>query len=143
VNRSPRDARRLYPDPTGNQAAYGPLRVYWLEVNGATAARSDYEAWPNKPQVLAALTMIDRLLAGSILIPKNKMESLVQDGIKMYEIKAPPRGRQIYRLLAYRESEWDLFVAFAKEKKTQELPDSWKETAANRIRAALREGRPL
>lgn len=142
VNRSPRRSRQLYPPATGG-AGPGVLKVYWLEVGGVTPAKSDYDAWGSKPQVLAALTMIDQLVSSGIPVPKSKVESFVHDKVKLVEIKAPPRGKSIFRLLAYREKDWDVFVAFAREKKTQSLPGNWKATAASRVKQALAEGGPL
>jgi hypothetical protein len=143
MNRTSRDSRRLYPDPVGALRAVGPLSVYWLEVNGTTPARETYEKRAKKPQVLAALTAIDYLLAGRVPVPRTKMESFTKNGIKLYEIKAPPTGKQIFRLLAYRESDWNMFVAYANIKRSQSLPEDWKTVAASRIRDALKEGRPL
>lgn len=56
---------------------------------------------------------------------------------------APQRGKNISRLLAYRESDWNLFVALARAKKSQTLPTPWKKVACNRVKDALREGGSL
>ena len=143
VNRSPRDSRRLYPDPTGVQGAVGPLRVYWLEVNGTTPARQEYEKYKVKPRLAAALTNIDTLLAAKIRVPQSKMETVSKSGIRLWEIKVPPRGRQIFRFFAYQENDWDLFVAYVVMKKSQGLREGWKELAASRVKHALEEGGPL
>jgi hypothetical protein len=94
---------------------------------------------------MAKLTMIDRILADNpgAILTKNQLESFEYDGIKLIEIKAPPRGKQIFRLLAYREKDWDLFVAVADVKRSTALPAGWKDTAANRVKDALKEGLPL
>jgi hypothetical protein len=117
--------------------------MYWLEVGGATPAKDEYQELPNRPQVLAALRTIDSLLAMKRPVPRVFMESFTEGGVKLWEIKAPQRGKVISRLLAYRESDWNMFVAFAKSKKSNELPLSWKRTASARVRNALREGEPL
>ena len=143
VNHSPRRDRQLYPDPNAESNEHHALAVYLLEVGGSTPAKDDYDKLPNRPQILAAFTMIDKLLKQGMLVPTTFMESFVEGGIKLWEIKAPQRGRNISRLLAYREKDWNLFVAFARAKKSQQLPPTWKKTARERVRNALAEGEPL
>src|SRR5665213_3836179 len=43
VNRSPRGSRQIYPD--AEQPAYGPLKVFWLEVGGRTPAREALDGY--------------------------------------------------------------------------------------------------
>ena len=76
-------------------------------------------------------------------VPKTFMESFTEGGIKLWEIKAPQRGKNISRLLVYRESGWNMFVALARAKKSQGIPPAWKKTACDRVKGALREGGPL
>ena len=116
------------------------LAVYWLEVDEHTPARDEYLSIPNKPQVLAALTTIDNLLCNHRPVPKRRWESFICSNIRLYEIKAPPVGRSITRLLAYRESDWNMFVALVRQKKSQSLPEPWKTVAADRVKRALAEG---
>lgn len=143
VNRTPRLDRQLYPDPRVVGREVHVLAMYWLEVGGATPAKDEYERLPNRPQVLAALKTIDSLLMEKRPVPKVFVESFTESGVKLWEIKAPQRGKVISRLLAYRESDWNMFVAFAQSKKSNELPLPWKRSASARVRNALREGVPL
>lgn len=106
-------------------------------------AKDEYEKLPNRPQIVAALTFIDNFLNDGLPVPKRFMQSFTHRGVKLWEIKAPQRGKLISRLLAYCESDWNMFLAFARQKKTQELPDSWKDTASDRIKRALSEGGSL
>lgn len=131
--------RQLYPDSKSGSGSDHVLTVYFLEVGGATPAKADFESLHNRVQVLAALKAIDSMLAQNRPVPKSKMESFEVEGIKIYEIKAPAHGRRISRLFMYRESDWDMFLLFAGEKKSQELPPSWKRTACNRVKNALKE----
>jgi len=112
-------------------------------VDGLTPARRDYEKYDQKPRVLAALTILDMTLGQDSTGRSSKLETFVHRGVRLWEIKAPERGSRIFRLLAYRESDWDLFVAFAKEKRSQQIPAQWKDTAASRVKAAQDEGGPL
>ena len=144
VNHSSRRDRQLYPDPDAeSKKDRHVLAAYWLEVGGSTPAKDEYVKLPNIPQVLSALTMIDNFLMQGKPIPKTFMESFTEGGTKILEIKAPQRGTRISRLLAYRESEWNIFIALAREKKSNQLPPGWKKTAHERIRDALAEGKPL
>ena len=118
--------------------------VYWLEVGGKTPAKDEFEQLPNVQQIFSALTTIDSLLMENRNVPKIFMESFTENNTKLLEIKAPQRGKMISRLLAYRESDWNIFVAFfARTKKSQDLPPPWKKVAADRVRNALNEGTPL
>jgi hypothetical protein len=144
VNRTPRLDRQLFPDPRAESEGPHVLRVYWLEVGGKTPAKSEYEKISNKPKVMAALTAIDTvLLSGRPFVPDTLLETFTWANVKLIEIKAPKRGKIITRLLVYRESGWDLFVAFVDQKKSQKLPDTWKTTAANRVKRTLAEGGEL
>jgi hypothetical protein len=143
VNRTPREHRQLYPDPGRKDPGPHKLTVYWLEVGGSTPAKDEFGQLPNAPKVVATLTMIDTFLLQGRNVPKTFMESFVEGDVKLLEIKAPQRGKMISRLLAYRESDWTIFVALAKVKKSQDLPLAWKRLAADRISRALNEGRPL
>jgi hypothetical protein len=144
VNRSPRKDRQLYPDPNGESGAPHVLVVYWLEVDGKTPAKDEYAKIKNQPQVMAALTAMDQLLQSDRrIIPTTIMETFTHRGIKLIEIKAPKTGKLITRMLAYRDSNWVLFVAFVRQKKSQSLPDDWKDTAANRIKRSRDEGGEL
>lgn len=138
MNRTSRHDRQVYPDEDGKDEH--ALYVYWLEVGGTTPAKEEYSQLPNIPQVLGALTMIDSMLSQKRPVPKTFMESFTEAGIKLWEIKAPQRGKNISRLLAYRESNWNMFVALARAKKSQEIPPAWKKTACDRVKSALREG---
>jgi hypothetical protein len=141
VNRTSRRNRQVYPDRDSKDDH--ALYVYWLEVGGTTPAEEEYRQLPNIPQVLGALTMIDSMLSQKRPVPKTFMESFTEAGVKLWEIKAPQRGKNISRLLAYRERDWSMFVALARAKKSQELPSAWKRTACDRVKGALREGGPL
>jgi hypothetical protein len=143
VNRTPREHRQVYPDPSREDVGRHKLMVYWLEVGGKTPAKDEFEQLPNVPKIFAALATIDSLLLENRNVPKIFMESFTENNIKLLEIKAPQRGKMISRLLAYRESEWNIFVAFAQAKKSQDLPAPWKKVAADRVKNALNEGRPL
>jgi hypothetical protein len=143
VNRTPRRHRQLYPNPSSGAGQGHKLAVFWLEVGGVRPAEAEYETLSNHVQVLAALTAIDVLLMQNRPVPKSRWESFTEGGIKLWEIKAPPRGKNISRLLAYRESDWNMFVAFAGAKKSQDLPSPWKRKARDRVRDALSEGGDL
>lgn len=143
MNRKPLAERQIYHDIDTCVTCRHKLAVYYLQVGNDLPAKDEYEKLPNRPQVIAALTVIDTLLMEGFPIPKNRAESFNHKGIKLWEIKAPQRGKMISRLLAYRESEWNMFVALARQKKSQELRDSWKDTASDRVKRALSEGGSL
>lgn len=113
--------------------------MYYLQVGDDLPAKGEFEKLPNKPRVLAALTMIDQFLKQGRRVPSSFMQLITHKNVKIWEIKAPQRGKQISRLLAYRESDWTMFLAFARQKKSQELQDSWKDVASDRIKRALNE----
>jgi hypothetical protein len=58
----------------------------------------------------------------------------------LLEIKAPPQGNRIFRMLACQEDNWDLFVALAREKKQQDLPPAWKDAAPGTSRRPAGKG---
>ena len=142
VNRKPLRERQIYHDMTmcaDLGTCQHKLALYYLQVGKDMPAKDEFAKLPNRPQVLAALTTIDQLLKQGRAVPPRFMQPITHKNVKLWEIKAPQRGNQISRLLAYRESGWSMFLAFAREKKSQTLRDSWKETACDRIKRALKE----
>ena len=122
VNRTRRVHRQVYPDPNREDDGGHKLMVYWLEIGGSTPAKDEFKELPNIPKILSALTMIDSFLMENRPVPKVFMESFTEGNIKLLEIKAPQRGKMISRLLAYQESDWNIFIALARNKKSQDLP---------------------
>jgi len=142
VNRMPRHERQIYHDPemcSDMGVCSHKLALYYLQVGRDLPAKSEYEKLPNRTKILATLTMIDELLRHDRTVPSRFMQPIVYKNVRLWEIKAPQRGSQISRLLAYRENGWNMFLAFAREKKSQELQDSWKGAACDRIKRALNE----
>lgn len=131
----PREQRALF---LGNQ-----LQVYWLALPGnALPAKRDYDKKVDEDEVMAALATIDRLLAAGEPIPRSRLQKVTAKGVTLWEFKAPPHGRLIYRLLCHRGEGWSFYVAYAGAKKSQDLPQPWKETAAARIKQSLGAGGP-
>ena len=119
------------------------LQVYWLALPGnALPAQKDYERKVDDTEVRAALATVDRLLTVGEPVPPRRMEKVTVKGGTLWEFKAPPRGKRIYRLLCHRHQDWEFYVAYAGEKKGQDLPQAWKDIAAQRIRRSLGAGGP-
>jgi hypothetical protein len=119
------------------------LQVYWLALPGnSLPAKRDYDKKVDETEVMAALATIDRLLVAGQPIPPSRMQKVTVKGVTLWEFKAPPRGRLIYRLLCYRGEDWSFYVAHAGAKKSQDLPQAWKENAAARIKQSLGAGGP-
>lgn len=68
----------------------------------------------------------------------TKVEQL--NGGPLWEVRAPVRGNRIYRALCFNPRGYDLYVAFASEKKSQSLPNQWIELAATRVAACQQKG---
>jgi hypothetical protein len=131
----PKERRALF---LGNR-----LQVYWLALPGnALLAKRDYDKKVDETEVMAALAAIDRLLVAGEPIPPSRMQKVTVKGVALWEFKAPPRGRLIYRLLCHRGEDWEFYVAYAGVKKSQDLPQPWKEAAAARIKQSLGAGGP-
>jgi hypothetical protein len=119
------------------------LEVYWLALPGnSLPAKRDYDKKVDETEVMAALATIDRLLVAGQRIPPSRMQKVTIKGVTLWEFKAPPQGRLIYRLLCHRGEDWTFYVAYAGAKKSQDLPQAWKETAAARIKQSLAAGGP-
>lgn len=146
VNREPRASRQIYHNgqicEDFNKCSH-LFSLYYLQVGQNMPAQREFDKLPNRPDVLGALNMIDQLLTQGRPVPKAFMERIAHKSVKMWEIKAPQRGTQISRLLAYSERDWTMFLALAREKKTNKLPSGWLKTAYERITAALQEGGTL
>lgn len=137
ANRRPRAERLLFPD---SPAAASVLKVYWLEVNDTLPGQKEFMAECNRTLVLGQLAAIDRLLGSGGPPPTRFLTKITHRNVDIWEIKTPPSGKDIYRLLAVRETGWTLFVATARKKTTQRLPSEWLDVAARRIRDARSGG---
>lgn len=130
------------PKPERELYAGAHLRVFWLALpNGSLPAEEEY-AEVADAKVQACLHYIDTRLAEGKGVPKERMQHVEHGGVRFLELKAPPKGKRIYRLLCYQDSGWDLYVAVAFEKKGNELPKKAKQRAARRIKQSLAAGGP-
>lgn len=119
----------------------GMLRVLFLP--GTPAVLKEYDKEIDHIEALATFAAMDRHLLALEQIPKSRAEPLgpVASG-KLWEVKAPPVSKDVIgRLLCYCPQGWNFFVALARKKKTQQLPDEWKRTAIQRIQRASERGR--
>lgn len=119
------------------------LAVYWLAMPDNTLpAKKEYEEEVDDTKVQATLAVIDQLALNNEPIPSTRIEKITHRRESLWEVKAPQRGTRIYRLLCYRHQRWEFYVALAREKRSQELPKSWKDAAADRIKCSLASGGP-
>lgn len=119
------------------------LHVYWLALPGDTLpGNKEYVKEVDPVEVQAALKAMDDLLAAGERVPSTLMTSWEHKKTKVHEVKAPQRGREIYRLLCHRSDDWNLYVALARQKKTQAIPKAWKDTAVARIKKSMKGGGP-
>lgn len=61
-------------------------------------------------------------------------------GGSLVEVRAPARGRRIFRALCFQPRGYDLYIAYASEKKTQKLKSSWIDRATGRIERTQQKG---
>ena len=119
------------------------LCVYWLLTPPASMpARKEYAKQVDDAEARAAMQAIDEFLTEGEKVPKTLLEKWDHKGVVVWEIKAPQTGKIINRLLCHRGSNWDLFVALARQKGSQVIELSWKETTAIRIKRSLAAGGP-
>lgn len=116
------------------------LEVTWLEYpNGTKPAEKEYrKSRISNKAVEGCFGAMDLNLQSGVPIPKTRMETFVQDGLTICELKAPQKStsRPLGRLLCYRPGGWRLEVAVAGAKKEQDLRDQWINTAVQRIKVA-------
>ena len=119
------------------------LAVYWLALPDNTLpAKKEYEEEVDDTKVQATLAVIDQLALNNEPVPSTRIEKITHKRVSLWEVKAPQRGTRIYRLLCHRNQRWELYVALAREKRGQDLPASWKDTAVDRIKRSLAAGGP-
>lgn len=120
------------------------LVVYWLALPGDTLpSKKEYAREIDESDAEASFRAIDRLVSQEQPVPRNFMSPIkVDKSLKLWEIRAPHRGREIGRLLAYRDRDWDLYLGLCGKKKSQELPKQWIDTASQRVRRSLDGGGP-
>jgi phage-related protein len=134
VNR-PKEERKLF---IGRR-----LRVYWLSVQGELPALREYRREVDDTEVQASLKAIDGFLERGERVPSFLTEKWTYANQAVREVKAPKQQAfRIYRLLCYHGRDWDLYVALAREKKRQSIPNNWKDLAVRRIKESLRHGGP-
>jgi hypothetical protein len=131
----PKSERELFVGDT--------LGVYWLAMPDNTLpAKKEYEEEVDDTKVQATLAVIDQLAMNNEPIPSTRIAKITHRRESLWEFKAPQRGTRIYRLLCHRHQRWEFYVALAREKRGQELPQSWKDTASSRIKRSLAAGGP-
>jgi hypothetical protein len=119
------------------------LAVYWLALPGNTLpAQKEYAQGVDDTKVQAALAVVDQLALNNEPIPSSRLEKVSHRKETLWVFKAPQRGTRIYRLLCHRHQRWEFYVALAAEKRGQELPRNWKDTAAERVKRSLAAGGP-
>lgn len=109
---------------------------------GDTSAAKEWNEEIDYRKMVAAFAAVDAQLTGPVRKPrKDRAQHLGKhEGGTLWEFKAPPRGDRIYRVLAFCPNGWDMFVVLAAEKKSQQLPSRWIETAKLRVTAAKDRG---
>lgn len=119
------------------------LTVHLLPGDEAAAKEWNEDVAPAK--LLAAFEAGDaQLLSPARRMRRERAEPLGKhEGGRVWEWKGPKRGKQIYRALAYNPHGYTMYVAFAAEKKSQDLPSHWIDTARDRITRAISKGYQL
>jgi hypothetical protein len=115
------------------------LKVRFLP--GCKAAQDEWKSVDHE-KLLASLDAAEGQLVGPAKRVRGERLVKIEDvpGGAIYELKGPPRGKNINRALCFNPRGWELFVVFAAVKKSTELPSRWVKTARDRIRRAQDEG---